>query len=174
MMPSGVPPMPTSRSAPDRAARGDGAGDVAVGDQADAGAGVPDVGDQLGVPRAGPGCTTVRSATLAFLTLATRLDVLGDRRGDVDDVGGVRADGDLLHVEAPPTGRTSAPRSATASTEMALGMPLLISVVPSTGSTAMSQSGPVAVADLFTVVEHRGVVLLALADDHDAAHRHRS
>src|SRR5581483_12208376 len=32
--------------------------------------------------------------------------------------------------------------------------------------------GPVAVADLFAVVEHRGVVLLALADDNDAAHRH--
>ena len=31
----------------------------------------------------------------------------------------------------------------------------------------------VAVADLFAVVEHRRVVLLALADDHDAAHRHR-
>ena len=56
---------------------------------------------------------------------------------------------------------------------MALGMPLLIRVVPSTGSTAKSQSGSVAVADLFAVVEHRGVVLLALADDHDAAHRHR-
>src|SRR6202020_1789401 len=35
-----------------------------------------------------------------------------------------------------------APRSATASTEMALGMPLLISVVPSIGSTAKSHSGP--------------------------------
>ncbi len=36
-----------------------------------------------------------------------------------------------------------APRSATASTETALGMPLAISVVPSTGSTATSHSAPV-------------------------------
>ncbi len=30
-----------------------------------------------------------------------------------------------------------------------------------------------AVADLFAVVQHRGIVFLALADDHDALHRHR-
>src|SRR3712207_4175344 len=35
-----------------------------------------------------------------------------------------------------------APRSATAMTAMALGMPLAMSVVPSTGSTATSHSGP--------------------------------
>ncbi len=35
------------------------------------------------------------------------------------------------------------PRSAAASTEIALGMPLAVSVVPSIGSTAMSHSGPV-------------------------------
>src|ERR1700736_2917515 len=35
-----------------------------------------------------------------------------------------------------------APRSATASTEIAFGRPLLISVVPSIGSTAKSHSGP--------------------------------
>ncbi len=39
-------------------------------------------------------------------------------------------------------GSNIAPRSATASTEMALGMPLLISVVPSIGSTAKSHSAP--------------------------------
>ena len=35
------------------------------------------------------------------------------------------------------------PRSATASTAIALGMPLAVSVVPSIGSTATSHSGPV-------------------------------
>ena len=50
-------------------------------------------------------------------------------------------------------------------------MPLLISVVPSIGSTATSTSGPLAVADLLAVEEHRGVVLLALADHDDAVHR---
>jgi hypothetical protein len=52
-------------------------------------------------------------------------------------------------------------------------MPLLISVVPSIGSTATSTSGPGAVAHGLAVVEHRRVVLLALADHHDAAHRYR-
>ena len=50
-------------------------------------------------------------------------------------------------------------------------MPLAISVVPSIGSTATSHSGAGAVADLLAVVEHRRLVLLALADDDDAAHR---
>ena len=65
-----------------------------------------------------------------------------------------------------------APRSATASTASAFGMPLAISVVPSIGSTATSQCGAVAVADLLAVVEHRRLVLLALADDHHPAHGH--
>ena len=55
-------------------------------------------------------------------------------------------------------------------TAIALGMPLAISVVPSIGSTATSHSGPLPVADLLAVVEHRRLVLLALADDDDAAH----
>ena len=67
-----------------------------------------------------------------------------------------------------------APRSATASTAIAFGMPLLISVVPSIGSTATSTSGPPCpVADPLAVEEHRRVVLLALADDHGAPHRQR-
>ena len=49
-------------------------------------------------------------------------------------------------------------------------MPLAVSVVPSIGSTATSHLGTGAVADVLTVEEHRGVVLLALADDDDAVH----
>ena len=51
--------------------------------------------------------------------------------------------------------------------------PCAVSVVPSIGSTAMSVIGRGAVADLLAVEEHRRVVLLALADDDDAVHRHR-
>jgi hypothetical protein len=80
----------------------------------------------------------------------------------------------------PPTGRrrscpcrpatpgeNMAPRSATASTASAPPIPLAVSVVPSTGSTAMSTL-PVAGSHPLAVVEHRGLVLLALADDDDA------
>ena len=55
---------------------------------------------------------------------------------------------------------------------MAFGIPLASSVVPSTGSTAMSIAGPEPVAHLLAVVEHRGLVLLAFPDHHHAAHRH--
>ena len=66
------------------------------------------------------------------------------------------------------------PRSLTAITAIEVGRPSAISVVPSIGSTATSQSGPSPLpAHLFAVVEHRRLVLLALADHDDAAHRHR-
>ena len=64
------------------------------------------------------------------------------------------------------------PRSATAITAIALLRPSDVSVVPSIGSTAMSH-GRAAGADLLAVEEHRRFVLLALADDDDAVHRHR-
>ena len=50
-------------------------------------------------------------------------------------------------------------------------MPLAISVVPSIGSTATSQPRALAVADLLAVEQHGRLVLLALADHDDAAHR---
>ena len=56
----------------------------------------------------------------------------------------------------------------------ALGMPLASSVVPSTGSTATSNSGPVPAPDLLAVVQHRRLVLLAFADDDHAAERDRA
>ena len=59
-----------------------------------------------------------------------------------------------------------------AMTEMALPRPRAVSVVPSTGSTAMSVSGGVPSPIALAVVEHRRFVLLALADDDDAVHRH--
>ena len=53
-------------------------------------------------------------------------------------------------------------------TASAFGMSLAVSVVPSSGSRAMSTAGAVAGADLLADVEHRRLVALALADDHDA------
>ena len=55
-------------------------------------------------------------------------------------------------------------------TASARGMPLAVSVVPSSGSTAMSTCGGSPLPMLLAVVEHRRLVLLALADDDDAVH----
>ncbi len=63
------------------------------------------------------------------------------------------------------------PRSAIAITEIALLRPSEVRVVPSIGSTAMSH-GRAAGADLLAVEQHGRFVLLALADDDDALHRH--
>ena len=52
--------------------------------------------------------------------------------------------------------------------EIALGPPLAVIVVPSSGSRAMSTLGPLPGADLLADVEHRRLVALALAD-HDRA-----
>ena len=56
---------------------------------------------------------------------------------------------------------------------MAFGIPLAVSVVPSSGSTAMSTSSPSPSLawrpDLLADVEHRRLVHLALADHHRAA-----
>ena len=58
-------------------------------------------------------------------------------------------------------------------TAMAPPRPSAVSVVPSMGSTAMSTAGRISVADVLAVVEHRRLVLLALADDDDAVHGNR-
>ncbi len=65
------------------------------------------------------------------------------------------------------------PRSDTAMTAIALPRPSEVSVVPSMGSTAMSVAGGEPSPICLAVVEHRGLVLLALADDDDAVHGHR-
>ena len=104
--------------------------------------------------------------------LGDRADVLGDRRGDVEDVRGVGADGDLVHVEHR---RRVEHRAAVGHREHRDGVGHALAhqrgaVDRVDGEVAVRA---VAVADLFAVVEHRRVVLLALADHHDAAHRHR-
>ena len=65
------------------------------------------------------------------------------------------------------------PRSDTASTEIALANPLAHQRGAVDRVDREVAVRAVAVADLLAVVEHRRVVFLALADHHDAAHRHR-
>ena len=100
-------------------------------------------------------------------------DVLRDRCRDVDGVGEVGSDGDLLHVE--DSGRVEH-RAALGDCQHrdrvrhALGHQGG-SVDGVDGEVAL---GAVAVADLFPVVEHRRFVLLTFADDDDSAHRNRA
>ncbi len=132
---------------------------------------VPDVLDQLGVPRAVQDADR-HVAHRQALDLGDRPDVLGDRRGDVQHVRGVGSDGDLVHVEdrrrvehRPAFGhRQHRDRVGHALAHQRGAVDRV------DGEVALRA---VAVADLFAVVEHRRVVLLALADDDDAAHRHR-
>ena len=114
--------------------------------------------------------TTVRSFTAHVLRLRDALEVLGRRRVDVDRVRRLRADGDLVHVQRragkehrPALGdRDDGDRVRHAER----GQPGPLERVD--GDVDL---GAGAVADLLAVEEHRRLVLLALADDDDAAHR---
>ena len=101
--------------------------------------------------------------------LRHRAKVVGDRHVEVDDVGGLGADRDLLHVDA---GSGIEHRAPLGDRDHRDGV----------GSAERGERGAVdrvdgdvarrtAVADLLAVVEHRRFVLLALADDDDAVHR---
>ena len=155
-----------------QAGRGDRARDVAVGDEADAGAGLPDLFDDLLVPR------PVQDADGdvgdgGVLRLGDPPDVLRDRRGQVDLACRVRADGELFHVEH----RGGVEHRATlGDREHREGVRHALrhqrgAVDRVHGDVAVR---PVAVADLFAVVEHGRFVFLALPDHDDAAHAHRA
>ena len=55
-------------------------------------------------------------------------------------------------------------------TAIAFGIALAHSVVPSSGSSAMSIFWPVPASDLLADIEHRRLVALALADHHQPVH----
>jgi hypothetical protein len=171
MMPSGSADAGQHVGAGAGPARRDRARHVAVGDQSDPGSDVPHILDQLGVPwPVQDAHRHVRNGQ--SLDLGDRADVLGDRRGDVENVGGIGTHGDLVHVEHR---RRVEHRAAVGHREHCYGV----------GHALAHQCGAVdrvdgeiavravAVADFFAVVEHRRVVFLAFADHDDAAHRHR-
>ena len=99
-------------------------------------------------------------------------DVLAHRQPDVDDVGRLGTGHELLHVEhrrrvehrAARRHRHDRQRVAHAQG----GEPGAVDRVD--GDVALR---PPAVADPLAVEQHRRFVLLALTDDHDAAHAHR-
>ena len=113
----------------------------------------------------------MRSRTDSPLALATacRFSVTG--AGDVDRPRGLGPDGDLLHVEDRARVEHGAPLGQGDHRD---------GVAPPQGGEGGALHGidgdvglrRCAVADPLAVVEHRRLVLLALADDDDAVHRH--
>ena len=117
--------------------------------------------------------TTVTSSACMPFAFATRADVLGRRRRRCRSRRPPPARRRSCPCRRRRRGRTSSRARRRAITAIAFGMPSAVSRVPSSGSTATSTSAPCAVADLLAVVEHRRLVLLALADHDDAVHRDR-
>ena len=78
--------------------RHDRAGDVAVADQADARAGLADLGDQVGCGDRGRGSRRCSPATFLPLALAIRSRFQVARLAQVDHAARLGADRDLLHV----------------------------------------------------------------------------
>ena len=108
---------------------------------------------------------------LAALALGDLADHLGERVVEAEQVGGAGPGGDLLHVDA---GAGVEHRAALGERDhrerrghAAGGQRRALERVDGDVDDRRA-----AVADLLAVVEHRRLVLLALADHHDAVHRH--
>jgi hypothetical protein len=149
---------------------GDRGRDVAVADQLHLRARLAQLGDQrvVALPLEHDDGHVARRAALR---LGDAADVLGRRERDVDRVDRLRAGGDLLHVDgrageehrAAVRERDHRDRARLAERGQARALERV------DGDVARR---PVAGADLLAVVEHRRLVLLALADDDDPVHRH--
>ena len=115
--------------------------------------------------------TAVRSRTGRAQRLGEGVEVLGRRAPDVAGALGPGPDGQLLHVDARAGVEHGAPLGHGDDGQRAAA------ALGGQGRPVDGVDGDVgqrgrAVADLLPVEEHRGVVLLALADDHDPVHRH--
>ena len=145
------------------------AGDVAVDQELDPGADGADLADQVGVP----GPVQQRNGDIGDADPARPGDGGQgglDRRGEVDGVHQVRPDDQLVHVDAGTRVEHRAPvgqRDHRHRVRQALGgQPGAVDRID--GDV---HQRPGAGAEVLAGVQHRGVVLLALADDDDAAHR---
>ena len=173
MMPSGVPPTPSSRSTPV-------SGRAAMIAPATSPSRMylmrapvcADLLDQPGVA----GTVEQHDGDVVLvhvLGLGDRVDVLGHRLADVDDVGGLGAGDELLHVEHGRRVEHRVPRGDGHHRDgvvHALGRQR--GAVDRVDRDVALGAG--AVADLLAVEEHRRVVLLALADHDGAAHADRA
>ena len=152
-----------------RLAGGDRRGDVAVANQVDAGAGLPQLGDERVVALALEHDDR-EVADAHPLRRRHRPHVLGRRAVEIDRAGGLRPDGDLLHVErgagkehrSPLGDGDDGDRAGNAEGREAGALERVDGDV---------DLRPEAGADPLAVEEHRRLVLLALADHDDALHR---
>ena len=146
-----------------------GRGYVAIRDEADAGADLAECVDGLVVARAVEH-DHGHVAGLPALALGDLPDHVLERVGEADQVRGARAGRDLLHVEAGSRVEHGAlvgecdhrERRRHSAGRQCRALEWVDGDVD--GRRA-------AVADALAVVEHRGLVLLALADHDDAVHR---
>ncbi len=154
-----------------RAGRRDRAGHVAVGDEVDAGAGAADVLDQLGVPR--PVEHADRDVgDVDALRLRHPADVLGDGRGDVDDVGRLRARRRASPCRTRPTGRTWRRARRPRAPRPSRACPWPSAWCRRSGRRRRRTTAPSPLPTSSPLNSIGRLVLLALADHDDAAHRH--
>jgi len=152
-------------------AGGDGAGHVAVGDQADAGAGGPHLGNQP-IMTGSVEDHRCQIADGAPHGVGEGIEVLGGGAADVAGSLAPGADRQLFHVDAwsgiehrPAFGHGD-DRQRPAPAEGGQGR-----AVDRVDGYVGLRRGPV--ADEFPVEQHRSVVLLAFTDDDDSVHGHR-
>ena len=169
-MPSGVPPMPSSRSTPvpSRTAMIEPATSPSEMNLIRA----PVSRISLTMPswRGRSRMTTVTSSGVDALGLGDPADVHRDGGVDVDEVGGLGAGDQLVHVE--DRGRVEHGAAVGGGQD---GDGVRHALGGQRGAVDRVHGdvdlGAGAVADPLAVEEHRGFVLLALADDDDAVHR---
>lgn len=172
MIPSGVPPIPASRSVPE------------CGRHAEiAPATSPSVISRIRAPVARTSWMELRVprpvqdahrhvSHRQVLDLGDRSDVFRDRRGDIQHVCGIGADGDFVHVEH----RRRVEHGAAIGYRQhrdGVGHALAHQRGAVNGVDGKVAFRSVAVAHFFAVVEHWCVVLFAFADDHHPAHGNR-
>ena len=169
--PSGVPPMPSRMSAPESGHAVEMAPATSPSGMSRMRAPASRTSAMIASWRGRSRMTAVTSRTLSPLALATAVEVLGDRHVQVDDADALRADRDLLHVDArarvehrAPLGHRDDGDGAAAAEGGERG------AVDGVDGDVGEHRG--AVADPLAVEEHRRLVLLALADDDDPVHRH--
>ena len=146
-------------------------GDVAVADQPDPGSDLADLGDR-GLVAGAVEHDHRHVADRLLLSLRDPADDLRERVVEAEAVRDLAAPGDLLHIDARarvehrPALRERDHRERRG--HPARGQRRSLERVD--GDVDL---GRAAVADPLAVVEHRGLVLLALADHDRAVHRHR-
>ena len=105
-----------------------------------------------------------------LLALGDQLDRLAERAVEVEQVGDRLAAGHLLHVDARPRVEHRAALGQRDHRRRSSACRARTGACPRAGRRRCRPRGGCAVADVLAVVQHRRLVLLALADHDDAVH----